>query len=70
MAQNSYIMIIYGNYRTNTETFPYWTHKETPVLAAQSTGEPEVKGSMAGRSTPNSFKMVLAAPRLALRLAG
>ena len=33
-------------------------------------GEREILGSFPGRDIPKSFKMVLAAPRLALRLTG
>ena len=49
-------------------------NKPTPAPVTQFAECPvrewEVTGSIPGRDIPKSFKMVLAAPRLALRLTG
>ena len=48
--------------------------RDVPALVAQSVEcplrKPDVTGSIPGRDIPKSLKMVLAAPRLALRLTG
>ena len=48
------------------------TGPDSSVGVAQSvrSGEREVTGSIPGRDIPKSLKMVLAAPRLALRFTG